>query len=158
MRITTVLMLVVFLQVSARSYSQNERIFNFDFNSIRLGKALSLIEKQSQYRFLYNNRVVEANHHVNLQVKDASLDEVLHQIIPEGLTYQILPNHVVVILPAGEQVEVIRITGVVRDSLGNLLAGVTVKLKGTNTGTVPMPRGVSALKCPISRPYWYLPT
>ncbi|SFV27226.1 SusC/RagA family TonB-linked outer membrane protein [Thermoflavifilum thermophilum] len=148
MRITTVLMLIFFLQVSARSYSQNERTFSFNFNSIRLGKALSLIEKQSQYRFLYNNKVVEANHHVNLQVKDASIDEVLHQIIPEGLTFQILPNHVVVILPAGEQVQVIRITGVVRDSAGRPLAGVTVKIKDTNTGTVTDAEGRFSIEVP----------
>ncbi|PJJ75677.1 TonB-linked SusC/RagA family outer membrane protein [Thermoflavifilum aggregans] len=148
MRITTVLMLILFLQVSARSYSQNERTFSFDFNSIRLGKALILIEKQSQYRFLYNNKVVEAGLHVNLQVKDASIDEVLHQIIPEGLTYQILPNHVVVILPAGEHVQVVRVSGVVRDSAGHPLAGVTVKIKGTSTGTVTDAEGRFSIEAP----------
>ncbi|MBX6361861.1 MAG: TonB-dependent receptor, partial [Acidobacterium ailaaui] len=42
----------------------------------------------------------------------------------------------------------IRITGVVRDSLGNPLAGVTVKLKGTNTGTVTDAQGRFSIEVP----------
>ncbi|MCL6524945.1 MAG: SusC/RagA family TonB-linked outer membrane protein [Thermoflavifilum sp.] len=148
MRLTTVLLLVVFLQVSARSYSQNDRIFNLDLSAVKLSKALHLIEKQSDYRFLYNNNIVEANQKVNLQIKDGTIEEVLRLLIPSGLTYQVLPNHVVVIVPLGEQVKQIRVSGVVRDSAGQPLPGVTVKVKGTTIGTVTNAEGHFSLEVP----------
>src|SRR5690606_13314608 len=45
-------------------------------------------------------------------------------------------NNVIVIAPAGETIAPVQIGGTIKDSKGNPLPGVTIKIKGVNKGTI----------------------
>ncbi|MEI9806512.1 MAG: STN domain-containing protein [Bacteroidota bacterium] len=89
MKLTSLIVLFFTLNVSATGFGQ-EKI------SLRVKKAeiagiLSTIEKQTNYRFLYNNNLQDIREKVSLNVKDAGLDEVLDLLLQRTrLLYQVM--------------------------------------------------------------------
>jgi TonB-dependent SusC/RagA subfamily outer membrane receptor len=142
MKVTTLLMLVFTLQVSAKGFGQKK--LNLQFKQTEIASILSTIEKGSHYRFLYDNNLKGIRLKVSLQVKDADLKEVLDNIFANtGLSYQFMDNDLIVIKEAGtpdvdpKQV----ITGKVTGDNNVPLAGVSVQVKGTSKGTVTNEQG-----------------
>ncbi len=66
-----------------------------------------------------------------------------------GLKYEILDNGVIVIAEKGTIIQQQHtVTGIIKDEQGNPLAGVTVQVKGANTGTVTSVDGQFKLEVP----------
>lgn len=148
MKLTFLAIFLLGMQVSAKVYSQ-EGSLSFQKGEVRLGKAFNLIERKSNYRFFYNNRQVPVNALVMLSADKASINQVLNNILDGlGLHYRILDNKVVMITPSGEEVQAVRVTGTVRDSSGNPLVGVSVQIKGSNSGTVTDAGGRYEIEAP----------
>ena len=151
MKLTIVLTLFAFLQVSARTYSQ-ERI-TLKLQSAELKKVLSTIEKKSNYRFLYNDAILSNQPKVNVDVTNEEVSHVLDFILANsGIGYKILENKMIVLKPVEssqvvEPVE-LRVTGTVRDSAGSPIPGVSVTIKGTSTGTTTDASGNFAITVP----------
>ncbi|MBL7740936.1 MAG: SusC/RagA family TonB-linked outer membrane protein [Chitinophagaceae bacterium] len=137
MKLTALFILFFTLNVSANGFGQNKI-------SIRVKKAeiagiLSSIEKQTNYRFLYNNNLQDIREKVSLNVKEATLDEVLDLMLQKTrLLYQMMENNLVVIkedpnAPVSAPEVIVR--GKVTGEGGAPLAGASVQVKGSTTGT-----------------------
>lgn len=148
MKLTLLFLLLGFVQAFGKVYSQNTKI-TLNLRNVHLSKVLSEIEHKTNFRFLYNNNEVKATQKVSLDAKDATVPEALDRLLSKtNLSYKILVNNLVIIAPHPAGIAVQGLTGNVTDSTGQPLIGVTIKVKGTSTGTVTDDQGKFKLEIP----------
>jgi TonB-linked SusC/RagA family outer membrane protein len=142
MKLTAIFLFAACLQVSAAGYSQKVTLSQ---NNVSLKKVFKEIENQSGYHFFYKDRLLRQAENVSINVKGASVEEVLDECLKEqALSYTILDKIIVIkakkiapsitpsTIPAAP-LNIIR--GTVKDEKGAPLAGVSVIVKGTQKGT-----------------------
>lgn len=135
MKLSFFLCLVSILQVSA-STTFAQRI-SLSKNNASLVETLKDIHRQSGYSVLYNSKMLKKALPVNVDLKDAGLEEALQQCFRDQPFSYVINNTTIVVTPKPAEkkpAQVITITGTVKDQKGVSLPGVTVKVKGTNTG------------------------
>ena len=150
-KLTLLFLLLACIQVSARTYSQDKITLNLQ--STELKKVLTIIERKSNYHFLYNESIIANKPRIDLTVKDADISLVLNRILTvNGIGYRILNNNLIVLqaVRPDNQVEVadIRVTGRVSGPGGTPLSGVSVSIKGTSTGTTTNESGNYSISVP----------
>lgn len=132
MKLTTIILLISLVQVSAKGYSQ----ITLNEKNAPLTKVLESIEKQSGYVFLYNESNFPGNR-FNIVTNNATITEVLNKYFkPFGISYQIIGKNitlkqeadVVITMEPVRNRGMINIQGTVTDSLGKPIPGVTVKM------------------------------
>lgn len=156
MRITTLLILVTVLHVSARTTAQK---ITLSSDNITIKQLFQELNKQTGYSFLLKDAIVPADKKVSVHVKDASLEEVLtYTLKPLALTFEIDNKIVFVIpepaksLPAATQTTApppqtgIDVRGHVIDSTGAPLIGATVMVRGMQKGAMSDNKGMFELK------------
>jgi TonB-linked SusC/RagA family outer membrane protein len=141
MKLTTLLLFINFLQISAAGFSQTGR-FNLQLDNVTIKEALNHIENQSQFKFVYRDADFE-NKIVSTNLRNSSIDEVLTTLLSKtGSKFRILDNNLIVIAPETVlQQQKKKLTGKVTDSNGSTLPGVTISVKGTIRGTVTNAKG-----------------
>ncbi|HNU15299.1 MAG TPA: carboxypeptidase-like regulatory domain-containing protein, partial [Chitinophagaceae bacterium] len=151
MKLTIAFLLIACLQVSARGWSQDR--ITLKMNEAEIKKVLFAIEKKSNYRFLFSENALKRKHKVTLNAVDAPVTEILDKILANtGVSYKILGSKLVVLkegITANEiQSQEIKVTGKVTSATGEPLAGVSVSVKGSRTGTVTDANGNFSLTVP----------
>ncbi|MEM9325422.1 MAG: SusC/RagA family TonB-linked outer membrane protein [Bacteroidota bacterium] len=145
MKLTVFLLFGALFQVSASVYSQNAKL-DLNLKNADFEQVLIEIQKQSDFDFLYKTELLEGMSAVAIKVKKATIHEVLEQILPSHLEYEIYDKTVII----KERPEIERekpvetskvqdqepVTGKVLDDEGEGLPNVNVLIKGTSTGTV----------------------
>ncbi|UEG51677.1 TonB-dependent receptor [Mucilaginibacter daejeonensis] len=148
-KLVIILLAVGFLQVSAATYAQ---VVSLSVKNAPLSKVFEHLNKQTGYNFIYNSGVMNEAKPVNLSVKKAPLQDVLDQIfVNEPFTYVIYLKTVVIQKRGAAPVAapaVITVTGTVKDSRSQPVAGVSVTVKGSTGGTMTSPDGTFSLKLP----------
>lgn len=156
MKITTVLMLVSCLQVSAHVRAQT---ITFNQRQATLEEVFHAIRKQSGYEFLYNTLTIRNAMKMDLHLDHAPLKQALNKIFArQPFTYRIIGNTIVVHKKGIEGIPVpskgslnvpqFIVQGKVADPGGHALVGVSVSLKGTSTGTITDGEGNFSLTLP----------
>jgi TonB-linked SusC/RagA family outer membrane protein len=149
MKLTLVLLITGILQVSASTYAQN---ISISVKNVSLKKVLKELRQQTGYNFLYNSKMMSETAPVSLSVKNMPFNEALDKCFHnQPVTYVIDHNTVVIKRKpsiSASAVQDITISGTVKDTKGASIPGVSVKLKGTTTGTVTNPEGNFSLKVP----------
>ena len=152
MRLTAFIIVATLSTVSANTYSQNVTLHE---KNITIGEVLRLIEKQTNYHFLYDKRDLAKVRSINVDVGNVSVEVALDKcFLGQPLTYKIFNNTVVikskenVINEAFIQEVIIR--GTVSDNKGVTLPGVSVKLKGTTTGATTDMDGKYTISVPVA--------
>jgi TonB-linked SusC/RagA family outer membrane protein len=137
MKFTALLLLTFTLNVSANGFGQDK--ISLKMKKTEISGVLHIIEKQTNYRFLYNDNLEDIREKVTINVKEASLDEVLNLLLEKtSLLYQKMENNLVVIKEdpgAAIRIPDVVIRGKVTGEGGLALAGASVQVKGTTTGT-----------------------
>lgn len=141
MQITATILLLACLQVSAiTTYAQKVTIRE---RNAPLENVFKDIKRQTGYNFFYAREDLKQTIPVTLDLKNADLTKVLDKIFAaQPLTYTIDDRIIIVkpkpVLPiTSELLPTIEITGQVIDSAtGQPLVGVSIKVKGTTTGTI----------------------
>lgn len=143
MKLILLFVAISFFQLSAvESYAQNAKI-NLSLSDVTLAEAIRSIEANTQFVFFFNNSAIDMTKHVNLNVKNGNIKEVLNQIL-SSYTYRIEDNKIVLL---GEVQQDGKITGVVSDAFGPI-AGANVVVKGTTNGTITDMNGNFSLDVP----------
>lgn len=145
---TAVLLLAVVFQVSANAKGQGT--ITLRIKEAEIAKVLSSIEKQGEYRFLYNNALRDIRKKVDVDVTNTRLADLMSEILSNtDLKYKVIENNLVVIMANTGELQDIKITGKVTTTKGNIpLPGVTISIKGTSRGTVTGPDGSYTLTVP----------
>ena len=145
MKLTAVILLLGFLQVSARGYSQ--RITLSETNA-PVQKIFREIWKQSGFQFVYTDKTLEGAKTVTIRVKGASLDEVLKACCQgQPFSFTISENAIIVtqrqtVLPAAsEPPPPVDFTGIIREEHNRPLEGVSVEIKALKKGTQTNSKG-----------------
>ena len=149
MKLTCAFILILSLHVSAGTYSQDRITLKLQAADIK--KALNTIERKTNYRFLYNEALVARKPKINLDVTNQEVTTVLDQIFQgSGIAYKVMQNRLVVLKAAADITEVqeIRVSGRVTGAGGQPLQGVSVSIKGTQTGTTTDSEGNFSLVVP----------
>ncbi|QIA08345.1 TonB-dependent receptor [Draconibacterium halophilum] len=165
MKLLTVLMLIVFATSAADSYSQATK-FNLRLNNVSVKQVFQEIENNSEFILLYNEKNVELNRKVSINVNDKTVESILDQLFKvTDNTYKIYDRQIVILEDENADVhstfekyaemELVEqqqkeISGIVREEDGNPLPGVSVIVKGTSIGTVTDTDGRFTLSIPLS--------
>lgn len=146
MKLAFIAVFLICMQVSAKVYSQKDKKISIDFKGIKLAKALDKIEAASGCRFFYNAQMVPLNQLVSFTASEEELGEVLSAILaPLNLQFSMMPNKVIALTSNRKSVVV---TGIVKDTKGLPLPGVTVKVKDAKKEMVTNINGRFQLEVP----------
>lgn len=142
MRLTMIFSFCFAMAVSAAGYSQNTRL-NVDLQNITLRQVFEYVEQNSQFIFLYKNEDVNVDRKVNLNLRNATIDEIMEKALEgQDVTYKILDRQVILtregVNPiAGANAQVSReVRGRVTGEDGQPVPGVSVIVSGTSAGTI----------------------
>ncbi|RLC25484.1 MAG: SusC/RagA family protein [Deltaproteobacteria bacterium] len=136
----------VFNLIASNSYSQNTRI-SLDINQTAISEVLSEIELQSEFYFLYNNKLVDVSRKVDIHVENKKIKNILNDLLAETDVSYVVMDRQIVLSPKymitkaiGKkqvlQQNQITITGKVTDETGSSIPGVNIAIKGTSIGTI----------------------
>lgn len=151
MKLTILLFLTSFLGAAASSYSQQTR-FNMKFENIAIKEVFNVLKSRSDLQFFYSNDDFDVNAKVNIDLENATVDEVMKQLLKSsGVDYKIVDNAVIISRSDmkwsfGKTQQSKVISGKVSDSSGSPLPGVTILIKGTNQGTITDSNGNFSFK------------
>ena len=139
MRVSLFLILISAFQVLAgASYSQTTRL-SLSMKNSTVREVLGQIEDQSNFYFLYNNQLIDVERKVNVEVKNEKIEVILSKIFEAGTVNTLIRDRHIIITPADGVSSLQQqksVSGKVTDNSGLGLPGVTVVVKGTQTGTV----------------------
>jgi TonB-linked SusC/RagA family outer membrane protein len=136
MKLTLVLLITAFLQVSQASYGQR---ITYKGNNVPAEKLFQVIQTQTPFKVLYTEEMVSVLANIDIDLKNASVEDALKAYFKDKpLTYTISKNVIVIKYKPieKEQLQSVSITGKVTDDKKLPLPGVTVMLKGTNTAAI----------------------
>ncbi|HKO80009.1 MAG TPA: SusC/RagA family TonB-linked outer membrane protein [Chitinophagaceae bacterium] len=146
MKLIAFFLLILCLQVSATGHSQK---ISIKISRVNLEKAFSLIEKQTSYRFVYNDDYLPQNKRIYVEAQEWTIEQILQEILADTkLGYRMMANNLVVIAPTGSENKDVTVTGKVSNSLGEPLSGVSIQLKNSSIGTTTNEKGEFEIKVP----------
>lgn len=143
MRITSVLLAGFLFQANAEtSYSQSARI-SIEMNNATIEEVLNEIEAKSEFYFLYNNKLINVDRRVSVDVDTENIESVLQNLFKgTDVVYRIADKQIVLSrkdLAQNTAVDGIQqskvITGTVVDPTGPVI-GANIMVKGTTNGTI----------------------
>lgn len=140
-----IMLMAIVINVQASSTYSESVTFSLKVKKMSLKEVFQTISDQSEFKFVYNNDVVNDNQKVTLTTEDARVEEILDEILPQHkLEYRVIERQVIV-FPAEEKTNSSgdvddapqkSVSGTVKDEKGSPLPGVTVVVKGTTIGIV----------------------
>jgi TonB-dependent starch-binding outer membrane protein SusC len=143
MRLTLYALILAVVQSYALSgYAQATKL-NLNMENSTVREVLLEIENMSEFRFLYNSKMVNVDRTVSVEFEDLTIDKALDRLFKDtDAAYRIIDRQVVLFSknePVPETVDLQQqrtVSGAVTDNSGQPLPGVTVVVKGTTQGTV----------------------
>jgi TonB-linked SusC/RagA family outer membrane protein len=136
MRLTTIIILITIMQVSATSFAQQ---ITLSEKKVGLKELFKKIQQQSDYDFVYTAQLLKNAKAVEIHVKGMDLKDVLDLVFrDQPLTY-VIDEHTIVIKERERSIldnikeflASIDIRGVVTNDKGEPLPGASVRLEGT---------------------------
>lgn len=149
----------VFAETS-QSYSQTTKI-NLTLQNATLEEIIWSMKEQTEFQFFYNSDDVSTVNGITVDLKNVTAEEVLKQTLQgSDLSFNIIHKTIIIskeedskVRPsnlATHQTQERKVSGVVTDSNGAPIPGVSVVLKGTHQGTVTNIDGVFNLPAPAT--------
>ena len=154
MRVFVICMCFFSFGLSAETLAQSEKV-RLNVKDATLETVFNEIQRQTNLAFLFNHELVADLGTLSLNVNNVSVEEVLNDLFEgTGLTWSLTGNLIVVkeqqeALPQ-QQVQLMTITGTVKDAKGMSLPGVAVIVKGTTIGTATDINGKYSLSLPAA--------
>jgi len=151
-------LLATVINAQASTYSESVK-FDLKMNNVSLKEVFQTITEQSEFKFIYNNNIVDDKLIVTVKSENARVEEILNEILPQhSLEYKVIEKQVIV-YPSDNQTPAANpennavqqqktISGKVVDDRNAPLPGVAVVVKGTTVGIVTDVDGKYSLPLP----------
>jgi TonB-linked SusC/RagA family outer membrane protein len=138
MRIAVILMILGILQARASdAYSQKTKL-SLNFSQTELVKVLDKIEEESEFFFLYNEKLLDTERKVSISEKDQFINVILDDLFAGTDVKHTIIDRKIILAPEylteATQPQQGKITGKVVDLSGAPLPGVNITVKGTTIG------------------------
>lgn len=145
------------LPLTVKASGQVEKL-TFEVHNASLSEVIPILERTTDYTFLYRDEQVAGVKNLNLRFVDEQLGNVLDKCL-EGtaLTWQMVDKTVVLSerdaakTVAVPQAKTRKVTGKVTDTEGNPLPGVSVLIAGTTVGVATDAEGRYTIECVESK-------
>jgi len=139
MRFAIILLILGIVQAHAdETYSQKTRL-SINFSDTQLVTVLDKIEDESEFFFLYNEKLLDTNRKVSINATNQLIGAVLDKLfMGTDVKYTIIDRKIILApdyLTEAPEVPLRIITGTVTDKNGAPLPGVNVYITGTTQGT-----------------------
>ena len=128
---------ILIFSIATRASAQEKTTISLNLENVSLHVVFTEIEKQSSYRFLYNDQIIDVNQKVTIKKENETLDNILNGLLPDlHCSYTIMDDNLVIIKPENNK-QKITVTGqVIDDILKTGVPGANVYIKSTTLGTV----------------------
>jgi len=155
MKLTSFFLLVSFMQVSASLYSQDAKV-SIQVKDGVIEEVFQLIERQSDYVFVYNHEQLGQVGKITIDFKDKRVSEVLDVCLKgSGLCYELLDNTIVIRNQdahlVAEDLKGKVIAGRITNTRKEPLPGVSILIKGTALGVVSDVNGKYRITLPAGQ-------
>lgn len=149
--IVPIFLLLLLPSMAASGYSQPEGI-TLAVENVSLAEVFSAIRNQSGYTFVYHTDDVRNIKVESLDVKGATIREVMDACLRNTPYGYAIEDNVVVTFPRNVATQAARhrVTGTVRSADGEPMVGVSVVFKGSRTGTSTDRNGSFTLDVPAA--------
>lgn len=149
MRLSFLINLLILMQVSASSYSQNTRL-NLKLDNVSFKELFTTIKKQSEFSFVYNVDDIEKLGRVSCEFYESTVEQILDYCLKNtGIGYKVV-DKVIILSPnelLKEKIEPIPpkrsqptgagiLRGSITDEDGLPMVGATILVDQTTIGTV----------------------
>ena len=144
MKLTLCIILFSFLGAMATDlYSQTTKL-KLDLKNSTVRDVLGAIEYQSEFFFLYSEKVIDVTREVNIVERGSTVEKILDQIFAgTNVNYTIKGRQIVLSTPEANNFygdsdtqQQKSISGRVTDTTGATLPGVSIVVKGTTMGVI----------------------
>ena len=127
MKLAIALLLLTFLQVSAKVHSQDR--ITLSEKGITWAQLFDLLQKKSSYTFVYKDDILPHQEKIDVAEVDRTVPQILDKVMRNSpLTYQVLTGNLVVVTARLVEAGDVRISGKVSSAAGDALAGATPHL------------------------------
>lgn len=135
MKLTAIMTLVFTCSLYASVYSQGIKI-NQEMKGWTIREVFQQIERESRFRFFYNDDLKEIDRKVEFSTKDSNVEQILDQLFSKSdISYEILENNLIALKLRADQIRTI-VKGKVTDQDNIPLPGVSIIVKGTTQGII----------------------
>ncbi len=144
MKLTTFLLIISIFKIEASNYAQNTKI-TLNLNNVTIEKVLKEIEMKTEFKFLFSKDDVNVNKLVSVNVRNEKVKDILNKIFLEmPVSFELLNKQIIIKNTPKEKEEnpinllidqQNEIKGLVTDSNGTPLPGVSIIVVGTSRGT-----------------------
>ena len=137
------LFVVVFQSFASNNYAQNKKL-TLSMDQVTIAHVLQAIQDQSEFKFFYNDQLVDVSKKVTVTARKKDIWHVLDQILPEaGITYRVVGMQVALFNANGNKTyqQKLVVSGEVTDEKGNPLPGVNIVERGSTNGTITDEKG-----------------
>lgn len=123
------------LKVDAAVYAQPEVVV-VKQTDLTFKQVFNTITKQLGYDIFYSDDDLDASQFVRLSAHNLSLEKILRELLKDSYFYEFVGKAILIrpLKKVQSQFKTTEIRGIVRDSKGNPLPGVTILIKGSNAG------------------------
>lgn len=136
MRLTLFLMVLSVFSAYSSTYAQKTKL-NLNVQNTEVKDVLNEIENQSEFFFMYDNKQVDVERRVNIDVKSMSIEDVLQRLFQgTDIDYKVINRQILLYSKESNSQKQKSVSGKVTDSSGTSLPGVSVLIKGTQSGVI----------------------
>jgi TonB-linked SusC/RagA family outer membrane protein len=142
MKLTIFLLLLsVISGFASKTYSQTKSL-NLNMKNSTVKEVLQSIEDQSEFVFMYSEKLIDVQREVSVNIKDQKINDVLDELFAgTGANYKVKDRFILLTTPELDGKVLITqqlktVSGAVKDENGQALPGVAILVKGTSNGTV----------------------
>lgn len=151
-----VILLSFFLTVFALNASAQK--VTLSFHNETFEKVLNSIKKQTGLSLVFSEQLVDLSRKVSINIKSAQIEDALKQLLSgTNIGFEIQNNKLYLVEkesgesgesgePKNTQVKSKKISGLITDIKGEPIIGATLKINGSNTGTVSDVNGKFSLE------------
>ena len=148
MKLTTFLLILTVLQVSAGSVFPQGTNISMDLQNVSMRDVIREIQAQGEMNFFYNDNLEQLETRVSVSFKDTPVQLALENALAQAdMSYEVIKDDFIVLIPAKEQAQAQpgTVSGRVTDEIGVGLPGASVSIKGTTTGVITNLEGIFAI-------------
>ena len=138
MKLTLITLFLSTTGMFASVNSQNTRV-NIHVNNANTQIVLNEIEKQTDYLFVYDTKEIDLNRKVSVEAQNKTVADVLSSVFTQtDISYAMEGNNIMLMRKntSVTQQSNRRITGVVKDAIGEPIIGANIVVKGTTNGII----------------------